>query len=222
MHGNLGGVRRPGSGSVTVKRDATPPTVTCAAAPTFELGQSIALVNATVTDALSGPASAPISRLVSTASVGTHSTLLTAVDRAGNAQSRSCGYTVVVPKCQGLTPTILGTAGNDAITGTAGVDVVHALSGADKVDGLGAGDKLCGGDGVDVVKGGGGADTVGGGGGNDDIYGGASADTLDGGLGFDSIRGDDGVDRCTSGEVRTPIAPPEPTCLWPGSMAPRR
>jgi hypothetical protein len=185
-----------------VKRDATPPTISCGATPTFELGQSIATVSATMTDSLSGPASASISRLVSTATAGVHSAVLTAVDRAGNPQSRSCGYVVVVPKCQGMTPTILGTVGNDAITGTPGVDVVHALSGNDKVDGLGAGDKLCGGDGVDVIKGGGGADTVDGGGGNDDIYGGAMADTLDGGMGYDSIRGDDGADRCTSGEAR--------------------
>ena len=196
------GLGGPGAGSVSVKRDATAPTITCGVAPRFELGQSAALVSATATDALSGPASAPISRLVSTASVGTFAAVLTAVDQAGNAASRSCAYSVVVPKCQGLTPTILGTGGNDVITGTAGADVVHALGGADRVDGLGAGDKLCGGDGVDVIRGGDGPDTVDGGGGNDDIYGGAAADTLDGGLGSDSIRGDDGADRCTSGEVR--------------------
>ncbi len=191
-----------GSGSITVKRDATRPTVSCAAAPTFELGQSIASVSAAVTDSLSGPVSAMTSRLVSTAVAGTFSTVLTGVDRAGNSESRSCGYSVVVPKCQGITPTILGTGGNDVIKGTPGVDVVHALSGADNVDGLGAGDKLCGGDGVDVIKGSAGADTVVGGGGNDDLYGGAADDTLDGGEGVDSIRGDDGADRCTSGEVR--------------------
>ena len=190
-----------GSGSTTVKRDATPPTISCGAPPTFELGQ-IATVSAVVTDSLSGPPSAPISRGVPTSVVGTNSIVLTAVDRAGNSSSQSCGYTVVAPKCQGMTPTMLGTAGNDVLTGTAGADVIHALAGADKVDGLGAGDKLCGGDGVDVIKGGDGADTVDGGGGNDDIYGGAAADTLDGGLGSDSIRGDDGADRCTSGEVR--------------------
>ena len=152
-----------GSGSVTVKRDATPPTISCGAAPTFELGQSIATVSAVVTDSLSGPPSASISRLVSTAVAGAHSAVLTAADRAGNTASQSCGYTVVVPKCQGMTPTILGTGGNDVIRGTAGVDVIHALGGADRVDGLGAGDKLCGGDGVDVIKGGDGADTVDGG-----------------------------------------------------------
>ena len=191
-----------GSGSATVKRDATPPTISCGTAPTFELGQSIATVSAVVTDSLSGPPSVSISRLVPTSVAGTHSTVLTAVDRAGNSASQSCGYNVVVPKCQGMTPTMLGTGGNDVIRGTSGSDVIHALGGADKVEGLGAGDKLCGGDGVDVIKGGDGADTADGGGGNDDIYGGAAADTLDGGLGSDSIRGDGGADRCTSGEVR--------------------
>jgi Ca2+-binding RTX toxin-like protein len=191
-----------GTGSVTVKRDATPPTVTCGPAPTFELGQSIATVSATVADSLSGPGSGSISRLVSTASVGANSAVLTAADRAGNTRSVSCGYSVVVPKCQGMTPTLLGTPGNDVITGTAGVDVVHALSGNDKVDGLGGADKICGGEGVDVIKGSAGADTVDGGGGNDDINGGAVGDTLTGGLGSDSIRGDAGADRCSSGEVR--------------------
>ena len=187
---------------VSVKRDATAPTISCGTAPTFELGQSIATVSAVVTDSLSGPPSASISRLVSTSVAGAQSSVLTAADRAGNSASKACGYTVVVPTCQGLTPTILGTGGNDVIRGTAGVDVIHALGGADRVDGLGAGDKLCGGDGPDVINGGDGADTVDGGAGNDDIRGGPAADTLDGGPGSDSIQGDDGADRCTSGEVR--------------------
>ena len=77
-----------GSGSVTVNRDATPPTITCGTAPTFELGQSIATVGAIVTDSLSGPPSGPISRLVPTTVVGTHSAVLTATDRAGNTRAR--------------------------------------------------------------------------------------------------------------------------------------
>jgi len=196
------GAGGPGTASVTVKRDATSPTVTCSSAPTFELGQQFASVDGTVADAMSGPVSGSISTPVSTANAGGYSAVLTGVDRAGNVKTQSCGYSVVVPKCQGVTPTIVGTGGNDVITGTPGVDVVHALAGNDKVSGLGAGDKLCGGDGADVIIGGGGSDTVDGGTGNDDIHGGASADTLDGGLGLDSIRGDDGADRCTSGEVR--------------------
>ena len=135
-----------GSGSVTVMRDATPPTISCGTAPTFEPGQ-LATVSAVVTDALSGPPSASISRLVPTAVAGVHSTVLTAVDRAGNAASQSCGYSVVAPTCHGMTPTILGTGGNDVLRGTAGADVIHALGGADKVEGLGSGDRLCGGEG---------------------------------------------------------------------------
>ncbi len=172
-----------GTGSVTVKRDTTPPSVTCDAAPTFAVGQ-VAKVTAVVSDSLSGPPSAPIDKLVSTAVAGEFSTVLTALDRAGNSGSQSCGYTVFVPTCQGKTPTIVGTGGNDVIKGTAGVDVVQALNGADKVDGLGGGDTLCGGDGPDTIKGG------------------AGADTLDGGLGSDSLQGDNGSDRCISGEVR--------------------
>ncbi len=191
-----------GSGSVTVKRDATPPTITCGTAPTFELGQSIATVGAVVTDSLSGPPSVSISRLVSTAVAGTHSNVLTATDRAGNSRSQTCPYSVAVPQCQGKTPTIVGTAANNVIRGTAGADVIHGLAGVDQIDGLGGNDTLCGGEHPDVIRGGDGADTVDGGGGNDDISGGAAADTLDGGAGSDSIRGDDGADRCTSGEVR--------------------
>ena len=85
-YGDLG--RRPGVGSVTVKRDATPPTISCGAAPTFELG-STSTVRAVVTDSLSGPPSASISRLVSTASAGTFSAGLTATDLAGNTASQS-------------------------------------------------------------------------------------------------------------------------------------
>ena len=173
----------PGSGSVTVKRDTTPPTVTCDAAPTFVVGQ-VAKVTAVVSDSLSGPPSAPINRGVSTAVAGDFSVVLPALDKAGNSGSQSCGYSVVVPTCQGKTPTIVGTGGNDVIKGTAGVDVVQALNGADKVDGLGGNDTLCGGDGPDTIKGG------------------AGADTLDGGLGSDSLQGDNGTDRCISGEVR--------------------
>ncbi len=191
-----------GSGSVTVKRDATPPTITCGTPPTFELGQSIAQVSAVVTDSVSGPPTVTINRLVPTTSVGTFSAVMTAADRAGNTGSQSCSYSVAAAKCQGSTPTITGTAGNDTLRGTAAADVIAGLGGADRIDGLGSGDKVCGGDGVDVILGGDGADTVEGGAGNDDISGGPAADTLDGGAGSDSIRGDDGADRCTSGEVR--------------------
>ena len=192
----------PGSGSVTVKRDTAPPTMSCGQAPTFELGQFPAPVSATVTDSLSGALYASVSKQVPTSTVGAKTTVLTGVDKAGNSQNVTCPYSVVVPKCQGLTPTLLGTGGNDVLTGTAGVDVIHGLGGADKIDGVGGADKICGGEGVDVVKGGAGADTVDAGGANDDVHGGAAGDTLNGGLGSDSIRGDDGADRCSSGEVR--------------------
>ena len=191
-----------GSGSVTVNRDATPPTISCGTAPTFELGQSIATVAATVTDSLSGPPSAPISRLVPTTSVGTQSVVHDRRRPRRQHRSQACPYSVVVPKCQGKTPTILGTAGNNVIRGTAGADVIHGLAGTDTIEGLGGNDTLCGGEHPDVIRGGDGADLVDGGAGNDDIYGGAADDTLDGGAGSDSIRGDDGADRCTSGEVR--------------------
>jgi serralysin len=76
--------------------------------------------------------------------------------------------------CGGLTPTILGTGGDDVLTGTPGDDVI------------------VGGAGNDVITGGGGDDT---------ICGGAGRDRISAGLGRDFISGGPGQDRCTNGEV---------------------
>lgn len=192
----------PGVGSVTVKRDATAPVVTCNSVPTYTLGQAGATVSATVTDALSGPTAPSVFENVSTSVAGLRSAFVTGFDRAGNVTSQSCGYVVTVPTCLGRTPTKLGTGGNDVLTGTAGIDVIHGLSGNDTISGLGKGDIICGGDGNDVVFGGGGNDLIDGGAGNDDLNGDGGLDTIDGGAGDDSIRGGDGADKCTSGEIR--------------------
>ena len=191
-----------GSGSVTVKRDATPPTITCGAAPTFELGQSIATVSAVVTDSLSGPPSASISRLVSTA-VRRH-VLRRAHRRRPGREHGEPVLSLLRGRAQvsGHDSHHPGDRRQRRDQGHRGRRRDPRARRGRQVDGLGAGDKLCGGDGVDVIMGGDGADTVDGGAGNDDISGGAAADTLDGGAGSDSIRGDDGADRCTSGEVR--------------------
>ncbi len=192
----------PGTGSATIKRDATAPTVTCNTSPTFTLGDPNATISGTVADALSGVNTATVGAPADTSIAGLRSATLTGFDRAGNVTSRSCAYLVTVPTCLGRTPTKVGTGGNDTITGTAGIDVIHGLAGNDIISGLGKGDFLCGGDGNDVVYGGGGADTIDGGAGNDDLYGDAAIDIIDGGLGDDSIRGGDGADKCTSGEIR--------------------
>jgi hypothetical protein len=99
----------------------------------------------------------------------------------------------VVPTCQGLSPTRIGTAGDDSITGTRGRDVIVALGGAESVRG---------GDGSDTIEGGGGNDWIDGGAGSDDLLGGAGDDTLDGGADNDGLRGGRGTDTCISGELR--------------------
>lgn len=171
------------SASVTIARDATPPELTCGT-HVFEVGQPLAQVTATVSDATSGPLVATVGAQADTRSAGIRSALLEGSDRAGNLTTRSCSYRVVVPLCHGRVPTVFGTGGSDTLTGTAGDDVIHGLAGNDRIDGGDGKDYVCGGDG------------------NDDLSGGEGDDHLDGGLGSDSIRGDGGSDNCVSGEVR--------------------
>ena len=123
--------------------------------------------------------------------------------------------------CAGLTPTIVGTSGDDVLYGTEGDDVIKALAGNDSVYGLGGNDTICGGagndvllggegndhirgnrgadrlsgnKGKDVLRGGRGADHLLGGKGDDKLYGRRGRDTLDGGKGFDDCRGGKGAD----------------------------
>jgi Ca2+-binding RTX toxin-like protein len=191
------------SATATVKRDATAPALTCVTpVPVFTLGQLGAQVFANVADAMSGPRVTPVGAPAATNAAGTFVTSVTGRDRAGNARTRSCPYRVVVPRCGGLVPTIVGTGNPDSITGTSARDVIVGLDGSDTIDGGGGNDVICGGEGNDLVFGGNGGDRIYGEGGNDDLNGGNGPDNLDGGAGSDSIRGDDGDDRCTSGEVR--------------------
>ncbi len=171
------------SASVTVKRDATPPTLACNATPTFTLG-SFGQVTGTATDATSGLAG-PSFANANTSTTGSFTAVLSAVDRAGNPTTRTCPYTVAVPPCGGLTPTIVGTNGNDVINGTGGADVIAGLGGNDKIYGKSGSDVICGDAGNDEIEGGGG---------NDKLYGGDGT--------ADSIRGDGGKDTCSSGEKR--------------------
>jgi hypothetical protein len=87
------------SQSITLKRDATPPTVTCPSpSPQFDAGAAAKTVTATVSDALSGAAAASVSAPADTSTVGSKSATLTGSDLAGNQQTASCGYTVVQGK----------------------------------------------------------------------------------------------------------------------------
>jgi Ca2+-binding RTX toxin-like protein len=189
--------------TVVVKRDATAPTVTCPSPPErFEIYQVGAWVRATVTDETSGPVAPLTQGATNTSRAGTFLSTVTGTDRAGNRTTRTCAYEVVIPTCNGLTPTIVGTAVNNTINGTSGPDVIVGLGGADTINGLGGNDTICGNDGPDIVYGGDGNDWIDGGASPDDLNGGGGDDFLDGGLHNDSLRGDNGRDTCVSGETR--------------------
>ena len=87
-------------------------------------------------------------------------------------------------RCNGLLPTIKGTAGNDILRGTNGVDVIM---------GLGGNDTITGGNGDDVICGGQGDDTLAGGNGDDVLLGGFGVDTLAGDNGADELVGGPGA-----------------------------
>lgn len=80
--------------SSSLKIDATPPTVTCASAPSFSAGAS-GLLTASVTDSGSGAAAASVSAPADTSHVGSRTATLTGSDNAGNTASVKCPYTVL-------------------------------------------------------------------------------------------------------------------------------
>ncbi len=96
--------------------------------------------------------------------------------------------------CKGQQATLVGTAGNDAITGTARTDVIAALGGNDKVFGLAGNDAICGGLGKDTLRGGAGNDFLSGQKGNDKLYGQKGNDKLSGKAGKDTLKGGPGKD----------------------------
>jgi hypothetical protein len=86
-----------GEGISIVKVDLTAPTVTCATAPTFTVGDATASVSATVTDRHAGPAATTVTSAVSPADVaapGTKSVNVTGEDLAGNATTVACPFDV--------------------------------------------------------------------------------------------------------------------------------
>jgi predicted extracellular nuclease len=93
-------------------------------------------------------------------------------------------------RCNGLEPTLVGTAGDDVLAGTTGVDVVMGLGGDDTITGGNADDVHCAGAGDDTVAGDNGADV---------LLGGFGADVLDGGNGDDALVGGPGTDTLTEG-----------------------
>lgn len=103
------------------------------------------------------------------------------------------------PRCDGLTPTLVGTEGRDLIRGTDGDDVILGLGGRDIIDGLGGDDILCGGDGDDLLHGREGEDTLVGQAGDDHLRGGDDADQVAGGPGDDRTIGNKGDDALFGG-----------------------
>ena len=81
--------------SVSVKIDATPPTVICGPTRSFTIGSRNALVTASVSDSLSGPASPEASAQALTFALGTFGVTVYGADRAGNIGDVGCTYTVV-------------------------------------------------------------------------------------------------------------------------------
>lgn len=113
--------------------------------------------------------------------------------------------------CNDLTPTIIGTAGDETIPGTAGPDVIAGLGGADQIRGLEGDDTICGGNGDDIIGGGPGNDTLSGDGGNDRMLGGNDDDRVDGGDGADELFGNDGSDALLGGADNDTCDGGEPT-----------
>lgn len=92
--------------------------------------------------------------------------------------------------CNGLTPTIIGTDGDDVLQGTFRDDVILALGGNDQIRGASGADVICGGAGNDLIYGDSQADLIFGGAGNDVIYGASGDDEIHGGDGDDVLYGD--------------------------------
>ncbi|MBA2594262.1 MAG: hypothetical protein H0U97_19265 [Gammaproteobacteria bacterium] len=94
--------------------------------------------------------------------------------------------------CQGRTPTVIGTPGDDILVGTPGGDVIHGLEGNDTIIAQGGDDIICGGTGDDLVFGGPGGDAIEGGDGIDQLVG---DEPFAGAEGADTLRGGEGDDR---------------------------
>jgi predicted extracellular nuclease len=100
----------------------------------------------------------------------------------------------LIPRCNGLPATIIGTTGDDMINGTNGNDVIVGLGGNDTINGGNGNDVICGNAGNDTLRGSNGNDTLLGSFGDDLLDGGNGNDTLSGGDGTDSLLGQNGND----------------------------
>lgn len=80
------------------KLDTVAPVVKCSPTPNFVLKGKGGLVAARVTDATSGPAAPIVAKRANVSKPGKKSLTLIGKDKAGNATSVKCRYTVVAPK----------------------------------------------------------------------------------------------------------------------------
>ena len=128
--------------------------------------------------------------------------------RMPNGNKRTGTVTLEAVTCNGLTPTIVGTSGDDTLLGTSGDDVIVGLGGNDTLRGGAGNDTLCGDGGNDILHGsigndslfgGNGVDRIFGKPGDDTIYGGNGNDILNGNFDQDTIYGEDGDDRINGG-----------------------
>jgi uncharacterized repeat protein (TIGR01451 family) len=125
-----------------------------------------------------------------------------------NNRASATTRVIGAPTCRGLTATISGTPGDDALFGTPGPDVIVGLGGNDRVVSEAGRDLICAGPGGDYIGAGTAADRVFAGpgrdrllgrGGPDLLRGSGGNDVLKGGRGSDRLRGGRGFDRCSGG-----------------------
>ena len=117
--------------------------------------------------------------------------------------------TLITAGCEGATPTIVGTPGDDVIRGTSGNDVIVGDAGNDTIKGFSGADRICGGDGHDTIDAGSGRDRVSGGADDDVIVGSSGDDQLAGDAGNDVLSGNSGRDVLDGG---TDVGAPGDSC----------
>lgn len=107
--------------------------------------------------------------------------------------------TVVVPNCDGLSPTVVGTGGPDLLQGNVGKDVILGLGGDDVIKSFSGNDVICAGQGDDTVKSGGGNDRVFGQAGDDRVRASGGNDYAEGNAGDDLLEGEENADQLFGG-----------------------
>jgi hypothetical protein len=170
----------------TTTTTTTAPTTTTTTAPTTTTTAPTTTTTAAPTTTTTGP--------TTTTTVGPTTTTTT-----GPTTTTTTGP--APGTCDGLTPTIVGTSGNDNMFGTPGNDVIVGGGGNDSISGLRGNDVICGGAGNDRLIGGDGDDRLFGEAGSDQLFGGPGNDTLNGGLNADQCFGEAGTDTAAACET---------------------